>query len=63
MKKKHGKKDQMKKLNRRRATQTQNIQKSLIVRNSRWKATLGNLTLITDATKCKTFITTSKNIR
>ena len=43
------------KTNRKRATQTENIHKSLPARNNRWKDILGKWTLITDAIKCQLF--------
>ena len=45
-----------------RTTLTQNIHKSSLTKNNRWRVILGNLTLITDTINVKTFITTSKNM-
>jgi hypothetical protein len=50
------------KLKRKRTTLTQNIHKSSLTKNNRWRVILGNLTLITDTINVKTFITTSKNM-
>ena len=53
--------EKIKKIIRKRTTLTQNIHKSSLTKNNRWRVTLGNSTLITDTINVKTFITTSKN--
>ena len=62
LRRKHKKQYICKRINRKRTTQTQNIHKSLLTKNNRWRVILGNLTLITDTITVKTFITTSKHM-
>ena len=50
------------KIYRKRTTLTQNIHKSSLTKNNRWRGTLGNVTRVADTIHVKTFITTSKNM-